>query len=215
MRSLCLSACLVIASTAAAQSSEPAQPQGRIIGSVVNDANEPMGNASLCTSIVRTQSARTVCSGHADAQGRFDISVPLETNRVFAQNPQAGYQQPNKPMEQGVHVKLSQLEPVAHVTIKIGPRPAEVVLAVTDRATGKPVDYFIVRWIRIDDGPVEATSISNERHVLVPPNVQMLLTVQAVGYERWFYTDISTPSRPILRLASGEQKTISVELEPQ
>jgi hypothetical protein len=169
----------------------------------------------LCTSVVRTQSASTSCGGQkTDAQGHFDISVPLETNRIFAQNPQAGYQQPNRPMEQGVHVRLSELEPVAHVKIKIGPRPAVVILTVTDKATGKPVDSFIVRWIRMDDGPVEATDSIKSR-VLVPPNVELLLSVGASGYQRWFYSDVSNPSRPIVRPASGEERTIAVELEPR
>lgn len=215
MRLLCLAACLVIAAISAGQSHEPVQPHGRIIGSVVNDSNEPVGNAVLCTSVVRTNSANTSCGSQtADTQGHFDIIVPLETNRVFAQNPQAGYQRPNNPMQDGVHVKLSELEPVAHVKIKVGERPAELILTVTDRATGKPVDSFIVRWIRIDDGPIVATD-SRKSRVLVPPDVELLLTVQAAGYEHWFYSDVSAPSRPTLRLASGEQKAISVELDPR
>ena len=123
MRLLCLATCLVVASIfSAAQSDKPAQVQGRIIGSVVNDSNEPIGPANLCTSVVRTNSAYTDCGAQrADADGHFDIRVPLETNRIFAENPQAGYQAANNPMEQGVHVKLSELEPVANVTIKIGP----------------------------------------------------------------------------------------------
>jgi hypothetical protein len=214
MGSLCLAAYLVVASIfSAAQSSEPAQAQGHIIGSVVNDSNEPVGHAILCTSVVGTNSAHTECGAQrADADGHFDIRVPLETNRIFAENPQAGYQEANNPMEQGVHVKLSELEPVANITIKIGPSPAEIILDVTDRSTGKPVSAFVVRWMRIDDGPVAATD-SNKSRVLVPPNVELILTVRSPGYERWFYTDVSAPSRPILRLASGERKTISVELE--
>ena len=151
-------------------------PQGRIIGSVVNDSNEPVGNAVLCTSVVSANSAHTSCGSQtADTQGHFDIIVPLETNRVFAENPQAGYQRPNNPMQEGVHVKLSEVEPVAHVEIKVGPRPAELTLTITDRATGKPVDSFIVRWIRIDDGPIVATD-SRKSRVLVPPDVELLLT---------------------------------------
>ena len=215
MRLLCLATCLVVGSIlSAAQSGKAAQAQGHIIGSVVNDSNEPVGHASLCTSVVRTNSAHTECSAQADADGNFDIRVPLETNRIFAENRQAGYQAANNPMEQGVHVKLSELEPVANVTIKIGPSPAEIVLDVVDRSTGKPVSAFVVRWIRIDDGPVAATD-SHKNRVLVPPNVELLLTVRSPGYERWFYTDVSTPSKPILRLASGERKTISVELHHQ
>jgi hypothetical protein len=216
VRLLCLATFLVVASIfSAAQSGQPAQTQGHIIGSVVNDSNDPVGHARLCTSVVRTNSAHTECGAQgADADGNFDIRVPLETNRIFAENPQAGYQAANNPMEQGVPVNLNELEPVANVTIKIGPSPAEIVLDVVDRSTGKPVSAFVVRWIRIDDAPVAATD-SNKNRILVPPNVELLLTVRSPGYERWFYTDVSARSRPILRLASGERKTISVELEHQ
>lgn len=57
------------------------------------------------------------------------------------------------------------------------------------------------------------TEITKNR-VLVPPNVDVLLIVQADGYERWFYTDVALASRPVIRLSSGEQRTIDAELEP-
>jgi len=215
MRWLCFAVCLVLPSTLAAQSSGTGRTQGRIIGFVVNDANEPIGDAILCRGVVLAKSATTSCgSDHTDAQGHFDINVPLETNRIFAEKPQAGYLQVNRPMDRGVAVKLSELGPVAHVKINIGARSGDLILVITDRATGKAVDSFIVRWIRIDDGPVEFSSSSKAR-ISVPANVEMLLTVRANGYEQWFYADDSAPSRPILRLDSGEQRTIAVELEPQ
>ena len=57
------------------------------------------------------------------------------------------------------------------------------------------------------------TEITKNR-VLVPPNVDVLLIVQTHGYERWFYTDVALASRPVIRLSSGEQRTIDAELEP-
>jgi hypothetical protein len=216
VRLTCLVACLIIVSTCAAQAPGPPQPRGRIIGSVVNDINEPIGYATLCTSIVRTNSANTSCGQKADRQGDFDIDVPLETNRVFARKPDAGYQQePSRPMDQGVQVKLTDLEPVAHVTVQIGPRPAEIELRVTDKATGKPVDRFTVRWMQIDDRGPGMFIESAKNRVFVPPNVEVLLMVQAHGYERWFFTDVTLPSHPVIRLSSGEQRTIDAELEPQ
>jgi hypothetical protein len=216
MRLLWLGTCLVVASLfSAAQSGTPAQPQGRIIGSVVNDLNEPVGHARLCTSVVSANSAHTDCGAQeTDADGHFDIRVRLETNRIYAEKPQAGHQADHNSMEQGIRVKLSELAPVANVTIKVGPAPAEVILDAVDRSTGNPVGAFVVRWIRVeDDGPVASTE-SNKNRVFVPPNTDLLLTVRSPGYERWFYTDFSAPSKPILRLASGERKTISVELVP-
>ena len=214
MRLTSFVACLMIVSTCAAQAPDPDQPQGRIIGLVVNDVNEPIAFATVCTSIVRTNSARTSCGPKADRQGHFDIGVPLDTNRVFAQKPDAGYQDLNRPMEQGVEVKLTESDPVAHVTVQIGSRPAEIDLRVTDKTTGKPVDSFTVRWMRIDDrGPAMFTE-STKNRVLVPPNVDVLLIVQARGYERWFYTNVALASRPVIRLSFGEQRTIDAELEP-
>lgn len=213
MRLTCLVACLFIVSTCSAQSDDSAHPQGRIVGSVVNDLNEPIGSAILCTSIVHTNSANTTCGEKADKQGRFDISVPLETNRVFAQNPDAGFQPPSRPMEQGARVELTESKPVAEVTLQIGPRPAEIDLRVTDKATGKPIDSLTVRWMRIEDEPATFVE-STKNRVLVPPNVDVLLIVQARGYKRWFYTDLTSPSHPVLNLSSGDQRTVAAELEP-
>lgn len=213
MRLTYLAACLFIVSTCSAQSYDPTHPQGRIVGSVVNDLNEPIASAFLCTSIVRTNSANTSCGEKADKQGHFDISVPLETNRVFAQDPDVGFQPPIRPMEQGVRVELTESKPVAEVTLQIGLRPAEIDLSVTDKATGKPVDSFTVRWIRIDDEPATFVA-STKNRVLVPPNVDVLLIVQARGYKRWFYSDVTSPSHPVLYLSSGDQRTVAVELEP-
>ena len=214
MRLICLVACLIIAFTCAAQAPDAVRPQARIIGLVVNDVNEPIAYATLCTSVVRTNSARTSCGPKADRQGHFDIGVPLDTNRVSAEKPDGGYQVLNRPMEEGVEVKLTESDPVAHVTIQIGPRPAEIDVRVTDRATGKPVDSFTVRWMQIDDhGPAMFTEGTKNR-IFVPPDVDVLLIVQAHGYERWFYNDVTSPSHPVLRLSSGEQRTIDAALEP-
>jgi len=213
MRLTFLVACLFIVSTCSSQSNDPAHPQGRIVGSVVNDLNEPIGSAILCTSIVRTNSANTSCGQKADKQGHFDINVPLETNRVFAQKADAGYQQQNRPVEQGVRVELTESKPVAEVTVQIGPRPAEIDLSVTDKATGKPIGSFKVRWIRIDDEPAGFVE-STKNPVFVPPNVDVLLIVQARGYKRWFYTDLTSPSHPVLNVSSGDQRTVAAELEP-
>jgi len=211
MRLPFLVACLVAVSTCAAQSPDLPQTQGRI-GSVINDKNEPIASAILCTSIVGANSGSTSCGQKADREGHFDLRVPLDTNRVFAQKPESGYQQANQQPDSGVHVKLTETRPVAHVTIKIGPQPAEIDLTVTDKTTGKPVDSYTVRWTRIDDGAVMFVE-STKNHIFVPPDVDLLLIVQSQGYERWFYSDVTAPSRPILRLSSGEQRAVDAELE--
>ena len=216
MRTIYLAVSLLFTCSVAVSQSAPAQPQGRIIGTVVNDTNEPIAGATLCRTVARPNSATTSCGdAKTDEQGHFDMGVPFEVNRVSAQSPQNGYPGMARPLEEGVRVRLSEQEPIAHVTIKIGPRPAELILNVSDGSTGKPVGSYIVRWLRIDDGPVQQTDVASKNRVLVPPNVDVLLIVRAHGYEPWFYSDTSNPSRPTLRLTSGEQRTISVQLQPQ
>jgi hypothetical protein len=117
-------------------------------------------------------------------------------------------------MEQGARVELTELKPVAHVTVHIGPQPAEIDLRVTDKATGKQVESFTVRWLGIDEGPTTLFVESANNPVFLPPNVDVLLIVQARGYKRWFYTDLTSPSRPVLHLSSGDQRTVAAELEP-
>jgi hypothetical protein len=51
--------------------------------------------------------------------------------------------------------------------------------------------------------------------VLVPPGLDVIVEVHAEGYRRWFHIDPSNRSRPTLRLASGEEKQLDVELEPE
>jgi len=36
----------------------------------------------------------------------------------------------------------------------------------------------------------------------------------AAGYKGWVYTDAASPSRPVLRVASGEKKMMNIQLEP-
>ncbi len=214
MRTIYLTASLLFLSSLAVGQSTPAQPQGRIMGIVVNDTNEPIAGAIVCTTVARPQSADTRCGeAKTDDQGQFDIAVPLEVNRVSAQSPQNGYPGRDRPLEDGVRVRLSEQEPIAHVTIKIGPRPAELVLSVNDGTTGKQVNFYTVQWMRIDNTPPSGAELSNRDRIFVPPNVDVLLIVRAHGYHPWFFSDASNPSRPTLRLASGEQRAISVELQ--
>jgi hypothetical protein len=45
--------------------------------------------------------------------------------------------------------------------------------------------------------------------------VEVTLKVTAEGYRPWLYADPSNPSRPLpLRLESGEERILNIELEP-
>jgi hypothetical protein len=54
---------------------------------------------------------------------------------------------------------------------------------------------------------------TSRKEASVPPDTDLLVIVQAPGYKRWFYTDPSSPSKPTLRLHSGEERTLDAELD--
>jgi hypothetical protein len=90
---------------------------------------------------------------------------------------------------------------------------------VTDRQTGKRVDTFFVRWITdtssacSGNGNFMRAGTSGVR-VSIRAATDMLIEVSATGYKSWYFSDPSDPSRPVLRLESGEEKTLNAELVP-
>ena len=64
------------------------------------------------------------------------------------------------------------------------------------------------RWSvqgQLSDGPL-----------LIHPSTDVMLEVSARGYKTWSYSDSSNPSRPLpLRLESGEQRSLRIDLEAQ
>ena len=213
MRSFWLAATLVVLSQLLiAQNDKTRLKEGRVIGTTINDQGEPIAKARLCTSIYKIQSGTTECGPQSDEHGQFDIRVPLETNRIFGEKPEGGYWHANKTPDAGVHIALSRQEPVAHVIVNLGASPAHLIVNISDKATGKAVDSSTVRCIVLDDSrpaPIDTT----KKNISVPPDVDLLIVVQAPGYKRWFYTDPSNPSQPTLRLHSGEERTLEAELD--
>ena len=195
---------------------------GTITGVVTNDDGEPIEGASLCTEVTYEHGSGSSCGGaQTDAHGQFSIRVPLRKIGVFAQKPDGGYwpsaieiRMPKTGPTTGIKtVTLTREVPTATVRLKIGPRPATLKLEVKDKATGKPVPYN-VRWIGVDNAMINAFERPTSGELAIPPGVDVILTIHAKGYRRWFYIDPST-SQPTLRLASGEVKELEVELEPE
>jgi hypothetical protein len=223
---LTLTACLLWAQT---QIDQPptGQPEGRIIGVVTYDDGEPVEWAILCTRIANPNGNSTSCGGTpSGAKGEFEIrSMPMGKISVYAQKEMGGYWQDQVPgtgYEATKLMKTVQLtpeSPIARVVLKIGPKPAELIVNVTDRQTGKPVETFFVRWIAdtssacSGNGNFTGRGTSGVR-VPIRAATDVIVEVSATGYKSWYFSDPSDPTRPVLRLESGEEKTLNAELEP-
>ena len=228
MPSVLPSLLLLVAMTASPQTAQDSASfnglplDGTVTGTVTNDDGDPIEGASLCTEVTYEHGSGSSCGGEqTDARGQFSIRVPLGNIGVFAQKPDGGYwpssiemRTPKTGRTMGIKtVTLTHEVPTATVRLKIGPRPATLKLEVKDKSTGKPVAYG-VRWIGVDNAMINAFERPASADLAIPPGVDVIITIHAKGYRRWFYLDPST-SQPTIRLASGEVKELEVELEPE
>jgi hypothetical protein len=222
MPSTLASLILLAAITAAAQTAQPVggHPQpldGTVTGTVTNDDGDPIEGANLCTEVTYESGSGTTCGGNqTDAHGHFSIRVPLGKIGVYAQKQEGGYwpvTDASPSHTKGIRrLTLTSDAPTAKVTLKIGPKPGELKVSVKDKTTGKAVEGFGVRWIGMDNAYMMSFAIPMP--TLIPPGVDVIVEVHAKGYRRWFYIDPAT-SQPTLRLASGEERQLDVELEPE
>ena len=213
--------------------------QGRVIGTIVDDAgrpfpssedaNRPFPNAIVCFAQGHEHPRPRGCSP-SDSHGHFDIRVPLETDRVYAEKPEAGYMEDEDLTKAGVAVNLSQADPTAHIVLKIGPKPAQLTFRVKGQETDKAIEGFRVKWIVFNDDPplppstpnsqardltngIRFTYLSRKNQVSVPSNRDVLVWVHVPGYKHWFYVDAAHGSQPFLRFQPGEKRMIEVDLQ--
>lgn len=229
MRPTWITALLVLAAlpTSAQTGPSPNSPdvkqQGRIVGTVVNDAGEPIREAELCTRITTPNGSTGSCGGtNTDDKGAFAISqLPLSKIEVYARAGLQGYLQEDAAIEKQT-VTLTRQAPMARVTLTVGPKPGVLIINVTNKATGKALNSFFVRLIAESGGYCSGSGnfrrlYNSGEAVLVPVGsaTEAIVEVSAQGYKSWFYSDPSDPSRPVLRLESGEERSLEVQLEPK
>ena len=187
---------------------------GRITGTVVNENGQPVDHTVVCVSAA-SGSSKTECNVFTDPNGQFDIQhLQMGAVSVFASKDEDGY----SPMNQAHKtVTLTIQDPVANVTVKLASRLGTLIGTVRDSATGKIIDKPVnVMWM-MTDGTATGSSGGQQStfHVNLPITSGLLVFVSATGYKTWFYRDPSDPSQVELHLASGEQKSVDIELVPK
>jgi hypothetical protein len=97
-----------------------------------------------------------------------------------------------------------------------------LLLTVTDRATGKAIDDFMIRTFGADGGGAGSAGLAyfpqteeGEREVRVSPLFDVLLGVTAKGYKNWFYSNPADPSDPTIHLEPGERRAVLVSMQPK
>ncbi len=191
--------------------------RGMIAGTVLDANGQVAEGARVCLSvssggpdsIVTTESA---CSISADKYGQFQLEhLKMGTYTVFAQDA-ADYSSMDE--GKGPKVTLTAETPYAHVALRL--KPGGILLgSVTDAVSGKPIQQFQVQYVELDrQGGGSTFGFHGKFRVVVPVATDFVVIVSAQGYKGWVYTDSDDQSRPVLRVAAGEQKELEIELQP-
>jgi hypothetical protein len=205
---------LFFAQIACAQTKTQALANYGIAGTVLNEEGQLVDHAKACVSFSSGKSSRTInCNWSTDKDGQFTIEhLGIGTYGVFAINESEGYSIDNQ--GPGQEVRITADEPWLNVTVQLRARGGILVGSVRDKMNGRLVEAAWVEYIVIDNGGGGTTRTDGEFQLTVPTDCDLLILVHAKGYKGWLYNDASNPTRPIVRVASGEKKVLDVELEP-
>ncbi|MGH9733720.1 MAG: DUF6843 domain-containing protein [Candidatus Acidiferrales bacterium] len=191
-----------------------AQTVGSIEGIVIDQQGAPVQGADVAADPINGKVRIGFVRPHAesDASGHFSIEglAWRGTYKIFAKKLRSDY--PNMAFSfysDDIYptALIGPSNPVAHITVRLGPPAAALTGSITDAQTGRPMPAAMElkriqppnKWISV--------SVPPEYRVLIPPSVTVSVTVTAPGYLRW------TPPEP-LTLASGTEMRLDVALEP-
>jgi len=198
---------------------QPAKDPGSIVGTVVDEDGNPLLGPSVSYLVVTENGASRSTASSNVPNGEFELTqLPLGKVELNASAPLSGYWY-NEASPYKQTVVLTAANPTAHVRLKVGPKPAVLVLTVSDRITGKAVEGFMVRTVGAEGGGAGSAGTAyfpqtdqGDWEVPVSPLFDVLLEVTAKDYKNWFY---SNPSDPTLHLEPGERKVVQVTMQPK
>ena len=192
----------------------------RIIGSVIDSRGQPLKNIQVHAVSERTK--MYMPTANSNANGEFVIpNLESGTYDMFGESDAAGY--PNVALsfysnEHPVKVTLEN-GATAQVLLILGPKAGVLSGMVSDRTSGRAIVSqhalrFIVR--KISD-PTRGIEFDGPPKFLwlIPPETEVTLEIRAECYEPLLYADPAQMNKPsVLRLGSGGEKTLNVQLEP-
>jgi len=112
-------------------------------------------------------------------------------------------------------VELTPQHPRADVVLTLGPKAAMVTIHPIDHTTGSPVANFtMILWNA--EKPHELLGIGKtpDSVILVPPEEDVELQVQADGYQPWILSNHpEVGGRRALHLHSGQKKEVTIRLK--
>ena len=197
----------------AAQTAPASEASGHISGKIVNQSGDSIAHARVCFGHFDGLGGHSTCGPEADDEGRFNLAVPMDTNRVSAEKPSDGYWSDPDLARGGQLVSLTSEKPSARLLLNLGQKPARITFSVIDKETGLPITDVNIQIAQVDESITTRSVAFQQDSIAVPPDKDMLIVIQANGYKRWFYMDEGA-NQPTVHLQSGEERNAEVNLEP-
>jgi len=194
---------------------------GLIEGTVIYEDGRPAQGTTVFVWPTDRGMAAKVRSADTDELGHFQIKhLWLGKFAVTAKKEDEGYPDTSTSFYRDskiAPITLSLSHPSATDTILLGPKAGILVGTVADAGTGAPLDPC-VDFHRASDPNnfLSGTGLVNAKYrVLVPSNRDVIMKIWHEGYLPWYYPGANNKSEAkTLRLASGEEKTLHMRLQP-
>lgn len=188
----------------------PRPPQGgTITGVVINQRGRPVSGAKVSYRQLGVVYATAIVFATTGRRGRFRFNgLGWGRYNVYAEKESAGYADQRFTLYgAGLPLPLVTLSPVhprASVVVHVA-RAALLIGTVEDAATGKPVSNLTVLLKEPVSGAWFSGTAEANLNILIPPLVQVNVTLTAPGYRPW---------QRILRLRPGQRENVAIKLAP-
>jgi len=196
---------------------------GTIRGKVLNEQGQPVVDAKVFVTLSDTAPhIGAIRYRITDREGHFSIPnltfavyiVDMEAKTAGYANTHWAFYTDGLPPTK---VALTAMAPEADLVLITGPKAGIITGSISDAVTGNPLHATFHMW-RIKDKDLHTsieTSVTPEYQVLIPPDVEVGISVHVPGYLEWYYPgspDDTNLAGLILR--SGQKMTIDVRLLP-
>jgi len=211
---------LVMLAGAASQQPNPPPAHGVLYGRVTREDQRPAQGINLVAYPLNLFLAAPMPRTTTDQDGRYRFDdIPWWARyTVVPDDPEAGYSifATGAPLEgtKIQEVTLSPEHPQAEFNFRLPPKAGLLHFHLLDKRTGAKIpDIHVVLSPR--DAPEKilfGEGCDSNRPILIPPDKDLLLHVDAEGYSEW---ERSVGKGLPLRMSAGEHRTLEVQLAPK
>ena len=218
MKTTCVFLGFLLLTTAMAQQNGESRPNGVIYGVAIGQDGQPAKGIGLTASPVGVGLGAMLPHVKTNDKGEFRFENLPWWGRytVYADDEKAGNSDFSTGPAGDSHPSEVEIAPEhreAEFKVYLPPKAGFLHIHLTNRRTGNAIPAMRIALMSAANpvSPLFRMSSSSTQVVLIPPEKNLLVHVTSDGFHEW---DESTGKGKPIRLASGDQLTLDVQLEP-